>query len=366
MKMRIAAIAALTLTAGLVLSGCAGDAPAPADSPRQSASPSVSADASEANDADKMFAAMMIPHHEQAIEMSDVLLAKDGVDEKVATLAQEIKAAQGPEIEQLQGWLDAWGVDPSHGDMGHGGHGDGMMTDDDMAALEAVPGEEASRLFLEQMIVHHEGAVEMAETEVKQGADADAVALAQRIIDAQTAEIQLMRELLGQPRDTVDEATGAILAAHGLDGLDARGIIAKLDTMPLAERPTDLMASIRPTGLVLADDTQREATVPMPEGELYVSFAPYVSQTHDCWFHSLTTCTGELRGADVKVTVTDATGATILDETSTTYDNGFLGVWLPRDIDGTLTVEHDGKVATSPISTKGDEAATCVTTLPLA
>ena len=116
------------------------------------------------------------------------------------------------------------------------------------------------------------------------------------------------------------------------------------------------------TGLVLADDQQREVTVPMPEDQLYVSFAPYVSQTHDCWFHSLTTCTGELRSADVKVTVTDATGATILDETSTTYDNGFLGVWLPRDIDGTLTVEHDGKVATSPISTKGDEAATCVTT----
>lgn len=162
------------------------------------------------------------------------------------------------------------------------------------------------------------------------------------------------------------EAGNTLLADHGLDGLDARGIIESLDTLPLEERPDDLMASIRPTGLLLTDAQQRETTVPLPENELYVSVAPYVEQTHDCHFHSLTTCTGELRNADVQVTVTDTTGEVILDQTLTTYDNGFLGLWLPRDLEGTVTVAYDGLVATSPISTTGDEAATCVTTLPLA
>ena len=105
MKMRIAAIAALTLTAGLVLSGCAGDAPAPADSPRQSPSPSVSADASEANDADKMFAAMMIPHHQGAIDMAKVQL-QYGKDPRLRRLAQGIIVEQAQEIAVMQQILD--------------------------------------------------------------------------------------------------------------------------------------------------------------------------------------------------------------------------------------------------------------------
>ena len=75
-------------------------------------------------------------------------------------------------------------------------HGDGLMTEDDLTALESADGAEASRLFLEQMIVHHEGAVEMAQTQVDDGSNPDAVELAQTIIDAQTTEIQEMRDLL--------------------------------------------------------------------------------------------------------------------------------------------------------------------------
>ncbi len=78
------------------------------------------------------------------------------------------------------------------------GHGDGMMSDDDMRALEDADGTEASRLFLEQMIVHHEGAIEMAQAEVSAGSDPRAVELARAIIDSQTAEIQTMRDLAGQ------------------------------------------------------------------------------------------------------------------------------------------------------------------------
>lgn len=161
-------------------------------------------------------------------------------------------------------------------------------------------------------------------------------------------------------------AADSLLADYGLAGLAARDVIEQLDTMPMTERPGDLIASVRPDHLVISDDRQRETELPMPTDEFYLSVAPYLTQTHDCYYHSLTTCTGELQNADVTVTVTDdATGAVIVQEDLRTYDNGFLGLWLPRDIDATLTVEYDGLSAMSPITTSGDEAATCLTTLPL-
>jgi uncharacterized protein (DUF305 family) len=142
-----------------------------------------------------MFTAMMIPHHEQAVEMADMVLAKDGIDERVVTLATEIKAAQGPEIDLMTTWLDGWGVDTAGG-LGGMDHGDGMMSGSDMSDLDAANGDDASRLFLEQMIVHHEGAIDMAEIEINEGQNADAVALAQKIIDAQTAEIAVMQGII--------------------------------------------------------------------------------------------------------------------------------------------------------------------------
>lgn len=162
------------------------------------------------------------------------------------------------------------------------------------------------------------------------------------------------------------DADSIMLADHGLSGQDARQIIERLDTMPLADRPANLIASIRPDQLVLSDDQQRELSLPMPADQFYVSFAPYLSQTHDCYFHSLTTCVGELQNSDIQVKVTNvATGEVLVEEERRTFDNGFLGLWLPRDIDATLTVEHQGRTATLPITTKGDDAATCLTTLQL-
>lgn len=156
----------------------------------------------------------------------------------------------------------------------------------------------------------------------------------------------------------------ALLADFGLDGMDAREAIEHLDRLGGTERPSALMASIRPDELVLTADG-RETTLAMPTDSFYVSIAPYIDQTHDCFFHSLTTCQGELAEADVQITVTDdATGETILDEQTVTYANGFVGVWLPRDITGTLTVSHDGRSVESPISTNAD-SATCLTTLKL-
>jgi uncharacterized protein (DUF305 family) len=191
---RAAATAAITLTALLALAGCAGTTGSGGmdNMPGMGSSASASP-AADVNNADMQFTMMMIPHHEQAVEMADMILAKDGIDERVLTVAEQIKAAQGPEIELMESWLDEWGT--PMGDMGGMDHG-GMMSDTDMQALEDATGVEASRLFLEQMIVHHEGAIEMAQTEVDNGQNADVIALAEDIIASQTTEITTMEDIL--------------------------------------------------------------------------------------------------------------------------------------------------------------------------
>ena len=169
-----------------------------------------------------------------------------------------------------------------------------------------------------------------------------------------------------------DAETGAPAAADassllrdfGLDGMDTREVIDHLDRLGGDERPTDLMASIRTDEVVLSDGT-RETTLPMPADELYVSMAPYVDQTHDCFFHSLTTCQGELVNADVDILVRDDQGEVVLEETTTTYANGFVGVWLPRDLTGTVALTVDGRSVEAPLSTTAD-SATCLTGLQLA
>ena len=205
MRFRILALSTGALAAALVLAGCAptdGSMPGMDHGPggMTSSTPSPSKQASF-NSSDEMFVTMMIPHHEQAIEMADQILAKDGIDERVVTLAEQIKAAQGPEIQTMKGWLEDWGIpyDDSMSDMGGMGgmdHGDGMMSDDDMAALDAATGVEATRLFLEGMVGHHQGAVTMAQMVLNNGENPDVAALAQQIIDGQTAEITTMQDIL--------------------------------------------------------------------------------------------------------------------------------------------------------------------------
>ena len=190
MKNRIAATTATALTAILALAGCASTATGPGDMPGMNSSTSADADV---NSSDVQFAMMMIPHHEQAGEMAGMVLAKDDIDERVVVLAEQIKAAQGPEIQLMESWLDDWGT--PMGDMDGMDHG-GMMSDTDMQALQDATGVEASRLFLEQMIVHHEGAIEMAQTEVERGQNADVIALAENIVASQTTEITTMEDIL--------------------------------------------------------------------------------------------------------------------------------------------------------------------------
>ena len=152
---------------------------------------------------------------------------------------------------------------------------------------------------------------------------------------------------------------------HDLAGLDAAQVIERLDTMPVANRPTSLLASVHPDALALTDDQGRETQLPMPEDEVYISVAPYREQTHDCYFHSLTTCIGELGNADVQVTLTDTDGNVLIDETRETFDNGFVGLWVPRDVEATLTIEHEGQAGTATITTLNEDDPTCITTLRL-
>jgi len=156
------------------------------------------------NAADVMFVQMMIPHHEQAVEMSEMILAKDGVDPEVVALAEQIRAAQDPEIDLMEQWLSDWGLSSmsgmegmDHGGMDHGGM-DGMMSDEQMAELQSADGATGATMFLELMIEHHVGAVEMAEQVIDDGRDADVRALAEEMIVGQSAEITTMRELLAR------------------------------------------------------------------------------------------------------------------------------------------------------------------------
>jgi uncharacterized protein (DUF305 family) len=193
MRIRVA-LTALAALIALALTACASDGGSTAA--MDHGDHGDRSQAAAANDADIAFTAGMIPHHEQAIEMSDIVLGKDGIDPRVGELAERIKAAQGPEIDRLQGWLRDWGAEHAGHGGDHAGHGDGMMTEEDLAALRDASGVDVSRLFLEQMIAHHEGAVQMAETQIAEGGNADAIALAREIASAQAAEIQQMRDLL--------------------------------------------------------------------------------------------------------------------------------------------------------------------------
>ncbi len=192
-----ALLAGVAIAGSLAVAGCSTQ-PAGEPSPKPSASASLPADV---NEADTMFVSMMIGHHQQAIEMSDIVLAKPELDPGVRDLAKRIKAAQGPEITQLKGWLSDWGMADAGSSSEHGGHAmNGMLSAEQLGRLRSADGATSSTLFLEQMIEHHEGAVEMAKPEVADGANVDVQRLARSVIDDQSGEIAEMREMLAELR----------------------------------------------------------------------------------------------------------------------------------------------------------------------
>jgi uncharacterized protein (DUF305 family) len=185
--------------------GCGGgDASGMDHSQTQSSTSADSAGQAEHNDQDITFAQGMIPHHQQAVDMA-AMAAEKATNAQVKALASRVKGAQDPEIQQLTDMLEQWGAPteppaPSsessmpgmdHGDMSGGG----MMTDEDMRQLEAATGADFDRMWVQMMIEHHQGAVAMARAELEQGENAEAKALAQKIVTAQEAEITEMQAL---------------------------------------------------------------------------------------------------------------------------------------------------------------------------
>ena len=208
---RTRALAAVALTLGL-----SGSLTACGDDSSDSSSSSAEVSTTEHNDADVTFATDMIQHHAQALSMVDLTMERD-LDPEVQALAEDIRAAQGPEIETMADWLTKWGeeVPETMRDHANAGHdmddmsdnmdgmdqGDahqmpGMMTADDMDALENASDAEFQDMWLQMMVEHHEGAVEMAETEQSEGQFKDAVDLAGQIVDTQKQEIDTMNVLL--------------------------------------------------------------------------------------------------------------------------------------------------------------------------
>lgn len=194
--MRVASTVLLATTLGLSLTACGGSHDSAG---HNSANPSVTS-TTGASAADAMFAQMMIPHHEQAVEMSDLAETRAAAP-LIQELAAEIKAGQQPEIDEMKAWLQEWGVPYSSSANAmdeHAGHGmEGMLTDEQLAALSAARGSEFDRLFAEYMILHHEGAIAMAE-DVVNSKDSRVASLAKEIVAVQVAEIAELQGFLDE------------------------------------------------------------------------------------------------------------------------------------------------------------------------
>lgn len=255
MKMSNRLAAGVAVTAALLaLTACSNSTSNEGGQSNTATSTSASPSAAEPhNQVDVMFAQHMIPHHQQAIEMSDIIIAKAGIDGRVVDMANQIKAAQGPEIEEMRSWLNEWGQpetmpmmpgmetpsqsatpsqtsDPHHtgtstppettsampgssatpgmpnsmmpsGTMTPGMPGMdgmmGMMSPQDMAALQNAQGVEAAKLFLTQMIQHHQGAITMAQHMIEGGQYPPMKELGRSIVTSQQQEIATMQTILG-------------------------------------------------------------------------------------------------------------------------------------------------------------------------
>ncbi|PRY16578.1 DUF305 domain-containing protein [Kineococcus rhizosphaerae] len=218
---RVVALGAAA-TLSLVLAACGGDDAGSMDhssmaseSSTTSASPSAGATSSvdaEHDDQDVMFAQMMIVHHQGAVEMAQMATTQAS-SQQVEDLAAEIEAAQRPEIEEMTSWLNAWGapataapsMTPMTGGTAGGVEGmdrsstsgmPGMTSEEQMTQLQNATGTDFDRVFLQLMIEHHTGAVQMAQTEQQRGSNPQAQELADSIVTSQSGEIEQMKQML--------------------------------------------------------------------------------------------------------------------------------------------------------------------------
>jgi len=202
-------ISGITLASALLLGACGTESGSTAMPGMQSAAPAEGAGQQAGHNPDDVaFVQQMIPHHTDAVNMAE-LVSSRSKNPRVIDLANRIGKGQEPEIQQMQGWLSAWNASMpgmstpampgmSDGSMPgmSGGSMPGMMSADEMKQLEQAKGAEFDKMWLDMMIKHHQGAVDMAKTELGKGASTEAKALAQKIIDAQQGEITEMQGML--------------------------------------------------------------------------------------------------------------------------------------------------------------------------
>lgn len=184
------------LAAAITLAACSSET----DHTAHSSTTTSAADDQVAvhNADDVMFAQMMIPHHEQAVELA-AMVPERSTNQAVIQLASTISGEQQPEITAMKALLLQWDVDANAGS-DHGGHGmamQGMVDDATMAKLESLKGQEFDTLWLQSMISHHQGAIEMAKAEIANGKSPDMITMAKSIVTAQQAEIDQMKKMLG-------------------------------------------------------------------------------------------------------------------------------------------------------------------------
>jgi uncharacterized protein (DUF305 family) len=195
MRTRLVSGVLAALTATALAAGCADSSTstaAPVATSATAASQSPAPISTLHNAADVAFAQAMIPHHTQAVAMSTQAPGR-AADPQVTELASEIEQAQGPEIAQMNQMLTTWGApQPGAADM------TGMMPTDEMQQLSTLSGAAFDRTFLQMMIGHHSGAIQMARTELDQRQSPQARTLAQSIIDGQQGEITRMQALLAR------------------------------------------------------------------------------------------------------------------------------------------------------------------------
>jgi uncharacterized protein (DUF305 family) len=198
MRRQVLIIGAAGLAALLTMTACSSSGNKSATSGTSSASSSTASTSTPAasahNQADITFAQNGIPHHEQAIPMSDTILGKQGIDPRVVQLATQFKADQGPELQQMHSWLSQWGQPTLT--MTPGMVMPGMLPDQDITALQNAQGLDATKKFLTEMIECHEGTIAMAEDEIKDGQYPPAVALAHSISTREQQENTTMQGIL--------------------------------------------------------------------------------------------------------------------------------------------------------------------------
>ena len=195
---RRVAAALAAATAALLLSSCSSPASDGHTGHEHTNEPVITGQPAGYNADDVAFATNMIPHHQQAVDLS-AMVPDRSTNAGLVALAQKISAAQQPEINVMKVFLVQWNENPDT-NSGHAGHGDamqGMVDAATMTKLESLTGAEFDKLWLESMIGHHQGAIEMAKAEIANGDNVDAKNLAKNIVTTQEAEIGQMKQMVG-------------------------------------------------------------------------------------------------------------------------------------------------------------------------